>query len=111
MICLINSEELSRPFTFCAFTFASDSEKNDFIEKESLLLPEGSSYRVNLFDNFVEIKIPESCLHSVAAQALGDCIVKQITAQLYSPGTDTDDTGLMTGGTFSTFLFMISAKR
>lgn len=51
------------------------------------ILLEGPSYRVNLFGHFVEAKIPQSCLHSQAGQALGQCILEEIASQLYLPGT------------------------
>jgi hypothetical protein len=102
-----DSKQLSGQYGSCALVFASESEKRDFVDGESRLLPEGSSYRVNLFDHFVEVKMPESFLHGLAGQALGQCILKQITAQLYLPGTDVDDTGLGTGGSSSISSFAI----
>jgi hypothetical protein len=94
----MTSENLSGKFNSCALTFASESERNDFMKQESVLLPEGSSYCVNIFEKFVEVKMPESFPHSVAGLALGECVLKQLTSQLYLPGTDTNDTGLQSAG-------------
>ena len=84
------SEQLSGQFDSCAMIFTSESERSDFSRKELTLLPEGSSYRINLFDRIVEIKMPESFLHSATGPALGDYILKQVTTQLYLPGIDVD---------------------
>jgi len=101
------SERLTGTFDSCALTFASEFERREFLKKESTLLPEGSGFRVNVFDSFVEIKMPESFLHGVAGLALMSCILKQITAQLYLPGTDVDDTGLVEAGSSSMSSFSI----
>lgn len=104
----VNSNQLSGQFSSCAVTFASDSERKDFLSRELILLEEGSGYRVNIFDHFVEVKMPESFLQSLSGQALGDCILKQLTNQLYLPGTDVDDTGLEIGGSASIPFFYFS---
>lgn len=63
-------KQLSVGYGSCSLTFASESDKSDFINTEPILLPEGLSCCVNLFDDFVERKMPESCLPVQDGQAL-----------------------------------------
>ena len=60
---------------------------------------------MSVYEQFGEVRMPESMLHGAVGMELGLALLKQITSQLFIAGTDSDDTGLQLAGSASSSFF------
>jgi hypothetical protein len=107
MIANTHSEKLCGKFTSCAVTFESRQERDDFIANQKHHLPESSAFKLNIWEMFVEIIMPESFLHAQVAPGLFDCCIEALLSQCYIPGTNRYDTGILQGGSASISPYII----
>jgi hypothetical protein len=107
MIANSHSKKLCGKFTSCAVIFESRQERDDFIANQKHLLPESSAFKLNIWETFVEIIMPESFLHAQVDYGLFDCCIETLLSQCYIPGTHRFDTGIVQGGSASISPYLI----
>jgi hypothetical protein len=90
--------ESSLQFKSYLIQFKDKDQTEQVSEWLSSYISEGAGYRVNWFSKFVEIRVPETFLHAQAGVALAQCLISQVTRQLFIAGTEPTDIGLISAG-------------
>jgi len=87
--------------------FAAEDSKR-FLKESDKLAPEGSHIRFNVYDsNHIEIKMPESRIHSQFIRYVTQQTLDAIRGQLYLPNLDYNDLQLVDMGSGCTLLRLL----